>query len=162
MPRLRRAAHKTLRRGASRSPCPRSLRSLAGSTPWGDAVPHGLWPRLPLFGLQKGERFFAKAFLRFSQRPAGEDGDLPANRHRNPQPPRGRNARYGVFGFGPAQAPGEGGVGGEGAAFLGRRFFRFSLWACWGYPRSSAQILWIRWQLPSPFPGCPVIGQKCP
>jgi hypothetical protein len=99
VPRLRRAAHETIRRGACRSPCPRALRSLAGSTPFGDNVPHCLRQRLPLFGSPMSKGFCKRALAQApqGQSGAGEDGDLLANRHRNPQSPRGRNACYGVL-----------------------------------------------------------------
>ena len=94
--RLRRTAHRPPRRGPCRSPCPR-LR-LAGSTPFGDVVPHCLRQRLPLLA-SNGEGFSKRALAQAPQGQggAGEDGDLLANRHRNPQPPRGRNACYGVL-----------------------------------------------------------------
>ena len=94
--RLRRTAHEPPRRGPCWSPCPR-LR-LAGSTPFGDVVPHCLRQRLPLW-VSKEEGFFKRALAQApqGQSGAGEDGDLLANRHRNPQPPRGRNACYGVL-----------------------------------------------------------------
>ena len=65
MLRLRRTAHGPPRRGPCWSPCPR-LR-LAGSTPFGDVVPHCLRQRLPLW-VSNGEGFFQKSF---SSSPAG-------------------------------------------------------------------------------------------
>ena len=97
LPRLRRAAHKHFRRGPCWSPCPR-LR-LAGSTPSGDVVPHCLRHWLPLFGFPvKG--LFEKSFSSKPRRgkvARGVAGDLLANRSTLPQPPRGRNACYGVL-----------------------------------------------------------------
>ena len=63
--RLRRTAHEPPRRGPCWSPCPR-LR-LAGSTPFGDVVPHCLRQRLPLW-VSNGGGFFQKSF---SSSPAG-------------------------------------------------------------------------------------------
>jgi hypothetical protein len=97
LPRLRRAAHKHFRRGPCWSPCPR-LR-LAGSTPSGDFVPHCLAAAAPPFGSPiKG--FFEKSFSsrpRRGKEERGVAGDLLANRSTLPQPPRGRNACYGVL-----------------------------------------------------------------
>ena len=58
--RLRRTAHEHPRRGPCWSPCPQSLRSFAGSTPFGDVVPHCLRQRLPLLVFQ-WDGFFEKA-----------------------------------------------------------------------------------------------------
>ena len=69
MPRLRRAAHRHPRRGAARSPCPRSLRSLTGSTPSGDKSPTAWRQRLPLSGSLANGWFFEKKS--FSSGPAG-------------------------------------------------------------------------------------------
>ena len=100
--RLRRTAHEHSRRGACRSPCPQSLRSLAGSTPSGDCVPQCLRHRLPL-SVWQWRRFFQKSFgsrPRRGKEQRGVAGDSLANRSTLPQPPRGRNASYGVPGEG--------------------------------------------------------------
>ncbi len=79
LPRLRRAAHRTFRRGTCCSPCPRERCSLAGSTPLGDAVPHCLRQRLPCWAYQKGRggRLGKNSFLASLKDPRAR----MANRH---------------------------------------------------------------------------------
>ena len=69
-----------------------------GRPPLGTLSPTAYGSGSP-FGSPMGEGFFKRALAQApqGQSGAGEDGDLLANRHRNPQPPRGRNACYGVL-----------------------------------------------------------------
>ena len=97
MPRLRRAAHGPIRRGPCWSPCPR-LR-LAGSTPFGDKPPTACGSGSPC-GFASAAGAFSKSFSsrpRRGKEQRGVAGDLLANRSTLPQPPRGRNACYGVL-----------------------------------------------------------------